>query len=95
MLVLYRNTKLRHNPQDGGNIVLCNVCVLPQTYTVSHPTRWRQYGPLKRLVSYHNTARCHKPEDLDLNLHRRENLKSWVDDIVQEITTYWKGYDEW
>jgi hypothetical protein len=28
------------------------------------------------LVSYHNTTRRHDPEDLDLNLHRRENLKS-------------------
>jgi hypothetical protein len=27
------------------------------------------------LVSYHNTKRCHNPEDLDLNLDRRENLK--------------------
>jgi len=26
-------------------------------------------------VSYHKITRCHNPEDLDLNLHRRENLK--------------------
>jgi hypothetical protein len=28
------------------------------------------------LVSYHNAARRHKPEDLDLNLQLHENLKS-------------------
>jgi hypothetical protein len=28
------------------------------------------------LVSYHNTTRRHNPEHLDLNLHRRKNLKS-------------------
>jgi hypothetical protein len=28
------------------------------------------------LVSYHNTTRRHNPEDLDVNLHRRESLKS-------------------
>jgi len=27
------------------------------------------------MVSYHNTTRRHNPEDLDPNLHRRENLK--------------------
>jgi hypothetical protein len=31
------------------------------------------------LVSYHSTARRHNPEDLDLNLHRRENLKPTSD----------------
>jgi hypothetical protein len=30
------------------------------------------------LLSYHKTTRHHKPEDLDLNLHRRENLKSGI-----------------
>jgi hypothetical protein len=28
------------------------------------------------LISYHNTARRHNSEDLDLYLHRRESLKS-------------------
>jgi len=30
------------------------------------------------LVSYHITTRGHNPENLDLNLHRRENFKSWT-----------------
>jgi hypothetical protein len=30
------------------------------------------------LVSYLSNARRHIPEDLDLNSHRRENLKSWT-----------------
>jgi hypothetical protein len=30
------------------------------------------------LASYHMATRRHKPEDLDLNLHRRESLKSRV-----------------
>jgi hypothetical protein len=28
------------------------------------------------MLSYHNTTRRHSPEHLDLNLYRRENLKS-------------------
>jgi len=27
---------------------------------------------------YHNPTRRHNPEELDLNLHRRENLKSHI-----------------
>jgi len=30
----------------------------------------------EKLVSYRNTARRHNPEDRDLILHRRENLKT-------------------
>jgi hypothetical protein len=29
-------------------------------------------GSYSEIFSYHNTARRHNPEDLDLNLHRRE-----------------------
>jgi len=32
------------------------------------------------LVSYHKTTGRHNPEDLDLNPHRRENLKSGSSD---------------
>jgi hypothetical protein len=43
--------------------------------------------PLEVLVSYQNAARRHNPEELDLNLHRRENLKSliWYRKIKSEI----------
>jgi hypothetical protein len=39
------------------------------------------------LVSYRNTARRHNQEDLDLNLHHREKLKSliWYRKITSEI----------
>jgi len=36
------------------------------------------------LVSYHNTTLRHSPEDLDMNLHRRENLKSRFKLILQK-----------
>jgi len=36
------------------------------------------------LASYHNTTRRHNPDDLDLSLHRRENLKSRMQ-LVQVI----------
>jgi hypothetical protein len=36
----------------------------------------------KTLVSYHNTTRRHNSEDLDLNLHRREILKSRRKDLM-------------
>jgi hypothetical protein len=39
-----------------------------------------------RVVSYHITTRCHNPEDLDLNLHRRENLKSPIN-VVEYYTS--------
>jgi hypothetical protein len=34
------------------------------------------------LVSYRNTTRRHNPENLDLNIHRSENLKSRTDSGV-------------
>jgi hypothetical protein len=37
------------------------------------------------LVSYHITTRRQKPEDHDLNLHRRQNLKFPKRIIISEI----------
>jgi hypothetical protein len=36
------------------------------------------------LVFYHNTMQHHSPEDLNLNLHRHENLKSTM---LQTVVT--------
>jgi len=39
------------------------------------------YQDLRRsemLLSYHIITRCHNLEDNDMNLHRRENLKSRI-----------------
>jgi hypothetical protein len=47
-LVSYHNTTLYHNPEDGGSMDLRNAGILPQHYSTSQPTRWRQHGPLKR-----------------------------------------------
>jgi hypothetical protein len=35
------------------------------------------------LVSYHNIPRRHNPENLGLNLHRRENMKSPMNYFVE------------
>jgi hypothetical protein len=37
-LISYHNNTRRH-PEDGGSMVLRNVCILPQHYTASQP--WR------------------------------------------------------
>jgi len=42
------------------------------------------------LVTYRNTTRRQNPEDLDLNLHRRENLKSRKRIAIYDIGSVWK-----
>jgi hypothetical protein len=41
----------------------------------------------KIFVSYHITARRHNPEDNDLNLYHRENLKSCKINFIADILT--------
>jgi hypothetical protein len=59
-----------------GVVTPCNVVVEYQRFNGSccfhlHPEN-------KTSASYHNTTRRHNPEELDLNFHRRENLKSRI-----------------
>jgi len=42
----------------------------------------------KTLVSYHNTTRRYNLEELDLNLHRRENFKFRLGYTCQNRTLY-------
>jgi hypothetical protein len=39
-------------------------------------------------VSYHNTTRRHNPEDLDLNLHRSENLKHRIIYFFENVAKF-------
>jgi hypothetical protein len=48
-----------------------NIVILPQHYTASQPRKRPEDGGNRApetLVSYHNTTRRHKPEDLDLKM---------------------------
>jgi hypothetical protein len=34
------------------------------------------------LVNFYQTTRCYNPEDSNLHTHRRENLKSYVEEML-------------
>jgi hypothetical protein len=62
-----------HGEDDSSRSLLCCDAVTPW--------RWRQHGPLKRLVSYHKTTRRHNPEDLDLkkpDIYGTTESTTWI-----------------
>jgi hypothetical protein len=48
------------------------------------PWRWRQHRNPKHWCPSNNTMRRHNPEDLDLNLHLRENFKSHLNVVTND-----------
>jgi len=55
----------------------CSVAVGHRRFTVKMEATWSS----ETLVFYLNTRRRHNSEDLDLNLHRRENLESCIKNV--------------
>jgi hypothetical protein len=41
------------------------------------------------MVPYHNTTWRHNPEDLGLNFHRREIIKSQVTQLIKKFLTFY------
>jgi hypothetical protein len=60
------------------------------------PSIFRVAGT-SEILSYHKTKRCHNAEDLDLHLHRRENLRSRMNAFMLHKTAkgqikFWSRY---
>jgi hypothetical protein len=67
---------------------VCSACIYPSNSLLLHlgplpgtahfSVKIKAEGSSSAFVSYCNTTWCHNPEDLDLDLHCHENLKSLI-----------------
>jgi len=57
---------------------LCSLLLSLYPSTIHFTLKMETARSSKTMVSYHNTTWCHNPENLDLNFHCHENLKSWM-----------------
>jgi hypothetical protein len=78
-----RTTELSHCPLYLLSLAACLSSPFSLSIKYQNHSEWRHFTlkmktlrSAETLVSYHATTRRHNPNDLDLNLHRRENVKS-------------------
>jgi hypothetical protein len=59
--------------------IACSDTVGYHNFNVYFTLKMEAARSSETLVSYHIIARCQHPEDNDFNLHRRETLKSLIE----------------
>jgi hypothetical protein len=78
-------------------VTLCNIVVGYQYFRGSCYLQLKNFTlkmetarTSETLISYYNTTQCYNPEDLNLNLHHHENLKSHIKNktIVKRHTRF-------